>query len=157
MSVFVAGASGVIGRPLVRQLVGAGHEVTGMTRRPGRAAETEAAGARAAVCDVFDAEALASAVKAARPEVVVHELTALPAELDVRNPEIYKATNRVRTEGTGNLIAAARASGARRMVAQSIAFVYAPVGGWVKDESAPVIENAPGVFCEGARAVLDLE
>jgi nucleoside-diphosphate-sugar epimerase len=157
MRVFVAGASGAIGRPLVRQLVGAGHEVTGMTRRPERAAEIEAAGARAAVCDVFDAQALTSAVKAARPQVVVHELTALPAELDVRNPDLYTATSRIRTEGTRNLVAAARTGGARRMVAQSVAFVYAPVGGWVKDEDAPVIENAPGVFGEATRALLDLE
>ncbi len=157
MKVFVAGASGAIGRPLVRQLVAAGHEVTGMTRRPERAAEIEAAGARSAVCDVFDGEALRAAVAEARPEVVVHQLTALPAELDLRKPDVYEATNRVRTEGTRLLIAAAQAAGARRMVAQSVSFIYEPVGGWVKSESDPVISNAPGAFGTAMQAMLDLE
>lgn len=157
MRVFVAGASGAIGRPLVRQLVATGHEVTGMTRRADRAEEIRAAGAAAAVCDVFDRAALTEAVAAARPEVVVHELTALPAALDFRNPDLYKATNRVRTEGTRNLLAASRDAGARRVVAQSIAFVYAPVGDWVKDEDGPLITDAPGPFGEALEAIFDLE
>jgi nucleoside-diphosphate-sugar epimerase len=155
--VFVAGASGAIGRPLVRQLVQAGHEVTGMTRREAAATEIEAAGARAVACDVFDRDALAAAVAEARPEVLVHELTALPDVFDFRDPELYTATNRVRTEGTANLLAAAKEAGTGRVVAQSIAFVYAPVGGWVKDEDAPVMKNAPEPFGEALRAVLDLE
>jgi superoxide dismutase, Fe-Mn family len=155
--IFVAGASGAIGRPLVAQLVAAGHEVTGMTRRPERAEEITAAGARGVVCDVFDADALNDAVEAAGPEVVVHQLTALPQALDMSKPEVYDATNRIRTEGTRNLIAAARAASARRMVAQSVAFLYAPVGGWVKEEDDVVIENAPGHFGGAMDAMLDAE
>ena len=157
MRVFVAGASGAIGRPLVRRLVAAGHEVTGMTRRAERAKELEAAGASAVVCDVYDTAALKAAVVGARPEALVHQLTSLPWQLDPRKPETYEATNRVRTEGTRNLIEAARAAGARRIVAQSIAAVYAPVGGWVKSEDDPVIEGAPGHFGEAMDAIADLE
>jgi 2-alkyl-3-oxoalkanoate reductase len=157
MRAFVAGASGAIGRPVVRELVAAGHDVTGMTRREDAAEEVRAAGAEGAVCDVFDPAALNAAVAAARPDVLVHELTALPERLDFRDPDLYTATSRVRTEGTRNLIAAARAAGARRFVAQSIVFVYAPVGEWVVDEDAPVIERAPPPFGEGLAAILDLE
>jgi nucleoside-diphosphate-sugar epimerase len=155
--VFVAGASGAIGRPLVRRLIAAGHEVTGMTRRRERADEIEAAGASAVVCDVYDAKALNAAILRAKPEVLVHQLTSLPWELDPRKPETYAATNRVRTEGTRNLIEAARAAGARRLVAQSIATLYAPVGGWVKSEEDPVLEGVPGHFGEAMNAILDLE
>jgi nucleoside-diphosphate-sugar epimerase len=155
--VFVAGASGAIGEPLVRQLVDAGHEATGMTRRPERAAEIREAGARAAVCDVYDAGALKEAVAAARPEVVIHELTALPARIDPRRADTYAGTNRLRTEGTANLIAAARAAGARRFVSQSIAFIYAPVGPMVVDESAPVLQGVSGHLGEGMAATLDGE
>ena len=156
MRVFLAGASGVIGRPLIAALVGAGHEVTGMTRREERRAEIDAAGAAGVVCDVFDSEALTATVSAARPEVVVHELTALPAKLDVREKGVYDANNRIRTEGTRNLVAAAQAAGARRMVAQSIAFVYAPVGGPVKSEEDPVME-AEGEYGAAVAAAMELE
>ncbi len=156
MRVFVAGASGVIGRPLVAALVAAGHEVTGMTRRQERAAGIEAAGAAPAVCDCFDATGLAATVEAAKPEVVVHELTALPAKLDVRQKGVYDANNRIRTEGSRNLVAAAQAAGARRMVAQSIAFVYAPVGGPVKSEDDPVME-AEGEYGVAVAAAMELE
>ncbi|HYP55015.1 MAG TPA: NAD(P)-dependent oxidoreductase [Solirubrobacterales bacterium] len=156
MRVFVAGASGALGRPLIPRLVAAGHEVTGMTRRHERAEEIRAAGASPAVCDVFDGEALRAAVAAARPEVVVHALTALPAKMDWKKDPIGP-TNRVRTEGTRNLIAAARAAGARRIVAESVAFFYAPVGDWVKDEEAPLFESAPPPFAEAVGALLDLE
>lgn len=156
MRVFVAGASGALGRPLVPQLVAAGHEVTGTTRRPERAEEIRAAGAEAVVCDVFDREALAAAVAAARPEAVVHALTALPARMDWKKDPIGP-TNRVRTEGTRNLIVAAREAGARRLVAESVAFFYAPVGDWVKDEEAPLFESAPPPFAEAVGALLDLE
>jgi 2-alkyl-3-oxoalkanoate reductase len=157
MRIFVAGASGAIGRPLVRRLLEAGHEVTGMTRRPERAEEIRAAGAEATVCDVFDAAALEAAVLAARPEVVVHELTSLPPRIDPRRADTYPATNRLRTEGTASLIAAAVAAGAGRLVAQSIAFVYAPVGPRVVDERAPVIEGASGHLGTAMEATLDCE
>jgi nucleoside-diphosphate-sugar epimerase len=158
MKVFVAGASGAIGRPLVRRLVAAGHEVTGMTRSEDRAAEIREAGAAAVVCDVFDAAALEAAVRGAAPEVVVHELTALPARLDYKAKQDPLApTNRVRTEGTRNLLAAARAAGARRLVAESVAFFYEPRGDWVKGEEAPLNLAAPGHFGGAAAALADLE
>jgi nucleoside-diphosphate-sugar epimerase len=157
MRIFLAGASGAVGRPLVRALVAGGHEVTGMTRRESAAAEIRAAGAAAAVCDAFDPPALNRAVAAAEPEVVVHELTALPARLDLRRRGVYDANNRIRTEGTRNLIAAAGAAGAPRFVAQSIAFVYAPIGGPVKAEDDPVMSGAEGEFGAALEAAFDLE
>lgn len=153
MRVFVAGSSGAIGRPLVRQLVAAGHEVTGTTRREERAAEIRAAGATAVVCDVFDPAALTAAVGTAAPEVVVNQLTSLPEDFNPRKID-YGPTNRARLEGGGNLMRAALAVRARRYVAQSIAFIYAPEGGLVKDESAPVFEDAPAPFDEGVRAMV---
>jgi 2-alkyl-3-oxoalkanoate reductase len=158
MRVFVAGASGAIGRPLVAGLAAAGHEVTGTTRSEERAESIRAGGARAAVCDALDAEALRAAVAEAAPEVVVHQLTALPQRFDPRNKEIYEATNRLRGEGTRNLIDAARAAGARRMVCQSIAFAYAPgPKPEVKDEDAPLALDAPPPFGEGVRTIHEME
>jgi len=153
MRVFVAGASGAIGRPLVRQLVAAGHSVTGTTRREERAAEIRAAGAAAIVCDVFDRPALEAAVRDAVPEVVVNQLTSLPADFNPRKID-YGPTNRVRKEGGENLMKAALASGARRYVTQSIAFLYAPEGDWVKDEEARPFEDAAPPFRDAVGAVL---
>lgn len=155
MRVFVAGASGAIGTPLVRQLVAGGHEVTGMTRREQRAEQLRAAGAEAVVCDVYDAKRLREAVVAARPEAVVHLLTALPPKFSPKAD--LGPTNRVRTVGTRNLLAAARAAGARRLVAESIAFAYAPTGERVKDEEAELFLDAPGSFGETVAALADLE
>jgi nucleoside-diphosphate-sugar epimerase len=155
--VFVAGASGAIGRPLVPKLVAAGHDVTGMTRSEERAEAVRAAGARAAVVDVFDAERLRHAVTDARPEVVIHELTSLPDRLDFRKQGIYEPTNRVRTEGTRNLLDAARAAGARRFVCQSIAFAYRPDGAGLKTEDDALMESAPGPFGGGIRALHEME
>jgi 2-alkyl-3-oxoalkanoate reductase len=156
LKVFVAGASGALGRPLLRLLRDAGHEVTGMTRREERAAEIRAAGAEAVVCDVFDADALCEAVAAARPEVVVHALTALPPRFKPKS-DYLAATNRVRSEGTRNLVAAAQAAGARRVVAESVAFFYEPEGDWVKDEEAPLFVDPPGRFAAGRDALVELE
>lgn len=156
MKVFVAGATGALGRPLVRRLLAEGHEVVGMTRRGSRAEELRRAGAEAVVCDVFEADRVSEAVGAARPQVVVHVLTALPERFGPRQ-DYLAATNRVRTEGTSNLVAAARAAGARRIVAESVAFFYRPEGGWVKDEEAPLYDDAPGLFGRAGRAVQELE
>ena len=156
MRVFVAGASGAIGRPLVAKLVAAGHEVTGTTRREERADGIRAAGAEAAIVDVYDAPALEAAVAAASPEVVVHMLTALPERIKPRS-DYLAATNRVRTEGTRNLVAAAEAAGARRLVAESVAFLYPPEGEAVKTEEDPVDSAADGRFGEALRALEDLE
>jgi 2-alkyl-3-oxoalkanoate reductase len=157
MRVFVAGASGAIGRPLVPKLVAAGHEVTGMTRSEGRADAIRSAGADAAVVDVFDAGAVQAAVEAARAEVVVHELTALPDRLDFRKGDLYEPTNRVRTEGTRNLLEAARAAGLRRFVCQSIAFAYRNEAARVKTEEDPLLDDAPGPFGSGVRALREME
>lgn len=156
MKVFVAGASGAIGRPLVRQLLAAGHEVTGMTRREGRAEEIRAAGAEGVICDAFDAEKLRATVLAAAPDAVVHALTALPPKVNPRS-DYLAPTNRIRREGTRNLVAAARAAGARRIVAESVAFFYRPEGDWVKDEQAPLFDGAPGHFGAALEALVDLE
>jgi nucleoside-diphosphate-sugar epimerase len=157
MRVFVAGATGAIGRPLVPKLVAAGHEVTGMTRSEERAEGLRRAGARAVVCDALDAEAVRAAVGGARAEAIVHQLTALPDRLDFRDRDLYTATNRVRTEGTDNLLAAARETGTRRLVCQSVAFAYAPGGEPIKSEDAPLLRDAPGGFGEGVRAIGRME
>jgi nucleoside-diphosphate-sugar epimerase len=157
MRVFVAGASGAVGRPLVRKLVAAGHEVTGMTRSEKKAEAVRAAGARAAVVDVFEADALRAATLEASPEVVVHELTALPERMNFRDQELYTATNRLRTEGTRNLLEGARAAGARRFVSQSIAFAYRNDGSRVKSEDDPLLDSAPGPFEGGITALREME
>jgi nucleoside-diphosphate-sugar epimerase len=147
----------VIGKPLVRQLLAAGHEVAGTTRREDRAAEIRAAGAEAVVCDAFDRAGLEAAVAAAKPDVVVNQLTSLPQEYNPRKASFYAATDRVRREGGHNLLEAARAAGARRFVTQSIAFLYAPEGDWVKDEEARPFEDAPGHFRAAVEALLEHE
>jgi nucleoside-diphosphate-sugar epimerase len=154
--VFVAGASGAIGRPLIPKLVAAGHEVTGTTRSEDSAAAIRAAGAEAAICDALDAAAVEEAVSRARPEVIVSELTSLPKDYDLRTID-YEPTNRLRVEGGRNLIAAGRKAGARRYITQSIAFIYEPEGDWVKDEEATPYLNPPGRFRSGAEATLASE
>jgi nucleoside-diphosphate-sugar epimerase len=153
MRVFVAGASGAIGRPLIPKLVAAGHEVTGMTRSEQKAGTIREAGAQAAVCDALDAAAVEKAVGDARSEVVIAELTSLPPEYDLRTID-YGPTNRVRVEGGRNLIAAAQKVGARRYITQSIAFIYAMEGDWVKDEDASAFTDAPPPFDSGVEATL---
>jgi nucleoside-diphosphate-sugar epimerase len=158
MRVLVAGATGVIGRALVPKLVAAGHDVTGTTRSGGRAAEIEALGAEAVVCDALDPESVSTAVAQARPEAVVHELTSLPARLDPRRYETQlAATNRLRREGTRNLVDASQAAGVERLVAQSIAFAYEPTGDWVKGEDAPLALDAPPPMSDAVGAVAELE
>jgi nucleoside-diphosphate-sugar epimerase len=153
--VFVAGATGAIGKPLVRQLIAAGHEVTGMTRSEERAEELRRAGARAVVADALDGEGVRRAMGEAAPEAVVHQLTDLPQEFSMRYG--YGATSELRTKGTHNLLEGARAAGTRRFVTQSIAFIYEPAGGMVKDEEAPVHQGLPGDFGTAIDAVMDME
>lgn len=140
----------------MRQLVGAGHEVTGMTRREERAGGIRAAGASAVVCDAFDPEGLRETVGAAAPQAVVHVLTALPPKFNPKS-DYLAPTNRIRIEGTRNLLAAARAAGARRFVAESVSFFYEPEGSWVKDEEAPILSDAPGNLGAALAAIEDLE
>jgi 2-alkyl-3-oxoalkanoate reductase len=156
MKVFVAGASGVVGRPLVRQLVEGGHEVAGMTSRSENAGAIEAAGAASVVCDALNAQAVAAAVRDAAPEVVISQLTRLPRDYNPRKID-YGPSNRARTEGGHNLMEAATAIGARRFITQSIAFIYAPEGAMVKDEEAEPWIDPPEPFADGARSTLDHE
>ena len=135
MKIFVAGATGVIGRRLVPLLVEDGHDVVGMSRSEERARNLEDYGARGVVADVFDSERLRKLVADEKPEIVIHELTDIPHELEPGHTiEQFAANRRIRIEGTRNLVEAARAAGARRVVAQSFAHVYAPRGSWVKAE-----------------------
>ncbi len=147
--IFIAGATGAVGRPLSRLLVGDGWQVLGTTRKPERAAELRALGVEPVIVDVFDADALRAELLAARPDVVIHQLTDLPPGLDPKQMEAGRARNaRIREEGTRNLVAAAVACGAKRMIAQSIGFAYAP-------GPTPYREDAP--LDPAARAVASLE
>jgi nucleoside-diphosphate-sugar epimerase len=144
MRVFVAGATGAIGRPLVRQLIDGGHEVVGTTRSPAKAERLAGAGATPVVVDAFDVPALRRAVLEAEPEVVVHQLTALSAPLNPRKYGAWLAqTNRLRREITPVLMQAAEEAGAKRLVAQNVSFLLAPRGPWVQDETAPLWHDAP--------------
>jgi nucleoside-diphosphate-sugar epimerase len=159
MRVFVAGATGVIGRRLVPMLRAHGHEVTGMVRSPERADAVRALGAEPAVADALDAQAVRGAVDQARAEAVIHELTSLPRRIDPRKIERDFALNdRLRSEGTHNLVQAAQAAGAARIIAQSVAFAYAPgPPGSVHVESDPLYLDAPKAFARSAAAVHELE
>ncbi|HEV2235633.1 MAG TPA: NAD(P)-dependent oxidoreductase, partial [Ktedonobacterales bacterium] len=157
MRVFIAGATGAIGRQVAPLLVREGHAVTGMTRSPAHADWLRAVGASVAVLDVYDGAALTAAMSAAAPEVVIHLLTALPPRLDMKDSAVFSATNRVRTEGTRLLLAAARAAGARRFIAESISFLTAPEGPRVLDETAPPYPQAPAPFGAAVAAALELE
>ena len=159
MRVFLAGATGAIGKRLVPLLVGAGHSVTGTTRSAKKAEDLRSAGADAAIVDALDPAAVQVAVERAKPEVIIHELTAIPAALDLRNfGEQFQLTNRLRTEGTDHLLAAARLAGARRFVAQSYAaWPYARTGGAVKTEDDPLDPNPPEALRETLRAIQYLE
>jgi nucleoside-diphosphate-sugar epimerase len=142
MRVFVAGATGAIGRQLVPRLVGAGHEVFGMTRSDSKRAILEELGAVPIVADALDPDQVAQAVGRARPDVIVHQLTAI-GEVDTRHMDrSFAQTNRLRTEGTDHLLSAGQAVGVRRFVAQSNIQAYARTGGAVKREDDPV-DSAP--------------
>jgi 2-alkyl-3-oxoalkanoate reductase len=157
LRIFIAGASGTLGRRLVPQLVERGHHVTGTTRS--NADRLRMMGAEPVVVDPLDAEALRAAAVAAEPDVVVHQLTALSGLGMVRNfDKAFAMTNRLRTEGTDNLIAAARAAGARRLVWQSYAgWPYAREGDAVKTEDAPLDPEPPRDVRETLAAIRHLE
>lgn len=156
MKVFVAGATGALGLPLVRALVAAGHEVTGTSRTAARAASVDEAGGRGVVCDALDREAVFAAVAEAAPEIVIHQLTAMPEKyLKLRTGSA--ATGRLRREGTRILVDAAVAAGARRVIAQSIAFLYEPSGPAIATEESPVWTAAADASGGLLGATLDLE
>jgi nucleoside-diphosphate-sugar epimerase len=144
VKIFLAGATGAIGRRLAPLLRDAGHEVIGTTRSATRAAALHTMGIIPCVLDVFDADALRSAVMAATPDIVMHQLTDLPLQPDPQQIAASLTRNaRLRREGTRNLVAAAEAAGVRRVIAQSIAFAYAP-GPEPYAESAPLDVAADG-------------
>jgi 2-alkyl-3-oxoalkanoate reductase len=159
MRVFVAGASGAIGRRLVPRLVERGHEVVGTFRSPGGGSRVRALGAEPVALDLLDPQAVRRAVLRAEPEAVVHEVTALAAAKFSRNfDKTFAATNRLRTEGTDNLLAAAREAGARRFVAQSFATArYARTGGFVKTEADPLDPSPLPATRQGHAAMRHLD
>jgi nucleoside-diphosphate-sugar epimerase len=159
MRIFIAGASGAIGRRLVPLLRANGHEVVGTTRSVGKVEGLRALGSEPVVLDVLDGRAVGRAVSEARPDVVVHQATALSALSGLRNlDEAFADTNRLRTEGTDNLLAAATAAGASRFVAQSFAgWPYAKEGSLVKDENAPLDPSPPASSTESMAAIRHLE
>src|SRR5512133_865213 len=140
MKIFVAGASGTIGRRLVPMLVAAGHEVVGSTRSREKVAELGTLGAEPVVLDALDEQAVIAAVRKAEPEVIVHQLTALKGVTSLRHfDDAFALTNRLRTEGLDYLLQAARTVGARRLIAQSYTgWPNERTGGPVKSEEDPL-------------------
>jgi nucleoside-diphosphate-sugar epimerase len=142
MRVFVAGATGVIGRPLIARLLDAGHEVVGTTRSQARVETIRALGAEPVVVDARDTDALQAAVVEARPDVVINELTRLPDRLNYRKPkETFAATNELRGKVGPALAGAAAQAGAGRLISQSICFAYASTGKPAHDEDDPLAEG----------------
>lgn len=145
MRIFLAGASGVIGRRLVPLLVDGDHLVAGTTLTPANAEMLEGLGAHAVVCDIFDSERLAAEVDAWRPDLVMHQVTALPddpADIPASGP----ANARVRTEGTNNLLAAASAAGVERFLAQSVAWTLPGPGAAVMEAMEQAVLAYPGTM-----------
>jgi nucleoside-diphosphate-sugar epimerase len=158
MRVFVAGATGALGRQLLPRLVAEGHEVTGMTRTAAKQDLVRSLGARPAVADALDPDQVARAVAEAGPEVIVHELTAISSFNPRRVDRDFAQTNRLRTEGTDHLLAAARAVGAKRFVVQSFAgWPFERTGGPVKSEEDPLQEQPPAAIRETLAAIRYLE
>ena len=143
MRVVVAGATGVIGRCLVPRLSAAGHEVTGLSRAQGT--------------DLLDRDAVTRAVRQAAPEAVVQMATAIPAQINPRTlARDFALTNRLRTDGTANLIDAAQAAGAKRIIVQGLAYAYQPASA-LADEDAPLWQDPPGQFAAVLDALIEME
>jgi nucleoside-diphosphate-sugar epimerase len=158
MKVFVAGATGAIGKQLVPRLVAAGHEVHGMTRSESKRQLLHDLGAVPVVADALDAAQVAEAVARATPDVIVHQLTAIPETFDMRHPDrAFELTNRLRTDGTDHLLSAGQAVGVRRFVAQSNVAAYGRTGAPVKSEDDPVDAASAGVMQANIAAIAYLE
>src|ERR671918_420630 len=159
MKIFVAGATGALGRVLVPQLVARGHDVVGLTRTSSKQDLIRSLGARPAVADALDPDAVARAVAEAEPDVIVHQLTALSESIDLRHFERdFAQTNRLRTEGTDHLLAAGRAVGVERFVAQSYAgWPFPRTGGPVKAETDPLDPSPPAALRTSHDAIRHLE
>lgn len=159
MRVFVAGATGAIGKELLPRLLAAGHEVHGMTRSESKRTMLAKLGAVPVVADGLDREQVARAITTAQPDVIIHELTAIPPSLDLRHfDQAFALTNRLRTEGTDHLLSAARAAGVARFLAQSYcAWPYARAGGPVKSEEDPLDPSPPPTMRQSLAALRHLE
>jgi nucleoside-diphosphate-sugar epimerase len=159
MRVFVAGAAGAVGQQLLPLLAAQGHEVTATTRSPGKAALLRELGAEPVVVDGLDAEAVGKAVAQAEPEAIIHQMTSLAGGNSLRNfDKTFAVTNRLRTEGTDHLLAAATAAGVRRFVAQSYTGWTNPrTGGPVKTEDDPLDPNPPAAQRESLAAIRHVE
>jgi 2-alkyl-3-oxoalkanoate reductase len=159
VKVFLAGATGVIGRPLATRLLEAGHEVVGTTRSTERAGELTELGVRPVVLDARDLDALKAAVIEAAPEVVINQLTNLPNKINYRKPaETFGATNELRGTVGPALAAAAAEAGARRLISQSVCFFYASTGKRAHDEDDPLLELPPeNPASRGMLAIQSLE
>jgi nucleoside-diphosphate-sugar epimerase len=159
MKVFVAGAGGALGAQLVPQLDAQGHEVVGMTRSPAKADALRALGARPVVADALDPDSVARAVAEAEPEVIIHQLTSLSGDMDMRHPDrFFAVTNRLRTEGTDHLLAAGRAVGVRRFICQSYtSWPYARTGGPIKTEDDPLDPDPPKALRTSLDAIRHVE
>lgn len=156
-TLFLAGATGAIGRRLAPQLIADGWRVVGSTRGRDRAEALRLLGVEPVIVDVFDAAALTEAICAARPEIIIHQLTDLPAGLDpAKMIEATQRNARIRSEGTRNLVEAGIRAGVRRFIAQSVAFAYAD-GPSPYTESAPLAVHAEGRAGVSARGVATLE
>jgi len=159
LKIFLAGATGAIGKALVPQLLGSGHEVVALARSAGKARALEALGAKIVIADALDADALTAAITRTEPEAVIHQLTALAGVGSFRNfDREFAPTNRLRTEATDTLLAAALLVGARRFIAQSFCgWPFAREGGAVKSEDAPLDPNPPASFRHTLAAIRSLE
>jgi nucleoside-diphosphate-sugar epimerase len=158
MRVFLAGATGAIGKQLVPRLVSAGHEVYGMTRSESKQAMLSELGAVPVVADALDPDQVAEAVGRAKPEVIVHQLTAIGEVLDMRHfDREFALTNRLRTEGTDHLLSAGQAVGVERFVAQSFFATYVRAGGPVKTEEDPFDPSPPREMRETVEAIAYVE
>jgi nucleoside-diphosphate-sugar epimerase len=158
MRIFLAGATGAVGRPLLARLLAAGHEVTATSRSAEKAAALGRQGARGVALDAFDGAAVRAAIAEAKPEVVVHQLTALPADASPRRMKAALAeTGRLREETVTVFAQAARDAGARRLIVQSIAFVTRPEGPAVLDEDAPLWLDGPSDIGAAVRPVRTME
>src|SRR3954468_2315659 len=160
MRVFVAGATGLIGRRVIELLLAAEdeHVVTGLSRHEDRAKPLEEAGAGIAIADAFDGEMMRGVFATAQPDVIINQLTELPSRLDPkRAPEQFADNDRLHIEGTRNLIVAAQTYGSKRVGAQSDAITYEPAGPMVVDEDAPLALNAPPPWGATVTAVADME
>ncbi|MFI9612443.1 NAD-dependent epimerase/dehydratase family protein [Streptomyces sp. NPDC052023] len=157
MRILIAGVTGAIGRQLASQLLAAGHEVVGLARSRGRAADLEGSGVRMVYGDALDRDWVMATTRQAAPDAVVHLLTAIPANPNPKRvDEEFAPTNRLRTEGTRNLVDAAAEAGVKRVIVQSIAFVNEP-GRGPADEDAPFLSNPPKAYRPVLEAVRDLE